>query len=160
MQDATDLSSDGAAVPEPVWTAAQISTFIAAHFPAAHRFGSVITHIERGALTVRLPYNERFLRPGGTISGPTQMTLVDTAFYYLVLAHLGGEALAVTTSLNFNFLRKPAQAALTAEARFLKLGRRLAVGDVTLRSEGDPRPVAHAQVTYSIPPNSNTEAAS
>ena len=141
-----------ATYPEPVWTAEQIWEFVTREFSSALDFGAEITRIERGRLEMRLPFHERFLRPGGTISGPAQMTLVDTAFYYLLLAHLGEQALAVTTSLNINFVRRPAQAAIRGEARLLKLGRRLAVGDVTLFSEGDPRPIAHAQVTYSLPP--------
>lgn len=138
--------------PAPVWTKHDIEAFLDKHFTQARKFGTEILHIEPGFLRARLAYDARFLRPGGTISGPTQMTLVDTVFYYLLLAQLGEEALAVTTSLNINFLRRPAQAALIAEARLLKLGRALCVGDVMLHSEGDERPVAHAQLTYSIPP--------
>jgi uncharacterized protein (TIGR00369 family) len=138
--------------PEPVWTKDDIHAFLDRHFSEARKFGTEILLIEPGFLRARLPYNARHLRPGGTISGPTQMTLVDTVFYYLLLAHLGDEALAVTTSLNINFMRRPAQAALIAETRLLKLGRSLCVGDATLFSEGDERPVAHAQLTYSIPP--------
>jgi uncharacterized protein (TIGR00369 family) len=80
------------------------------------------------------------------------MTLADLAMYMAVLAMIGPVALAVTTNLNINFLRKPGQADVIAEARLLKLGKRLAVGEVTMYSEGDPEPVAHATVTYSIPP--------
>lgn len=138
--------------PTPVWTKTDIEGFLDRHFTQARSFGTEILLIEPGFLRAQLPFDKRFLRPGGTISGPTQMTLVDTVFFYLILAHLGDEALAVTTSLNINFLRKPAQAALIAEARLLKLGKTLCVGDATLFSEGDERPVAHAQLTYSIPP--------
>ena len=138
--------------PQPVWTAEDIHAFLDRHFREARSFGTEILAIEPGLLRARLPFDKRFLRPGGTISGPTQMTLVDTVFYYLLLAHLGDEALAVTTGLTINFLRRPAQAALLAEARLLKLGKSLCVGDVLLFSEGDERPVAHAQLTYSIPP--------
>ncbi len=138
--------------PEPVWGKADIEGFLDRHFTQARKFGTEILEIRPGFLRARLAFDERFLRPGGTISGPTQMTLVDTVFFYLILAHLGDEALAVTTSLNINFLRKPAQSDLIAEARLLKLGRVLCVGDATLFSDGDERPVAHAQLTYSIPP--------
>ncbi|MGH9765782.1 MAG: PaaI family thioesterase, partial [Blastocatellia bacterium] len=81
------------------------------------------------------------------------MTLADTAMYLAVLAMIGPLELAVTTNLNINFLKKPPQADVVAECRILKLGKRLAVGEVTMRSQGDPDPVAHATVTYSIPPN-------
>jgi len=81
------------------------------------------------------------------------MTLADTAMYIALLAMIGPVGLAVTTNLNINFLRKPAQADVIARARLLKLGKRLAVGDVTMYSDGDTEPVAHATVTYSIPEN-------
>jgi uncharacterized protein (TIGR00369 family) len=102
---------------------------------------------------VRLLYHDRHLRPGGTISGPSLMTLADTAMYLAVLAMLGPVALAVTTNLNINFLRKPARADVIGQAKLLKLGKRLAVGEVTLYSDGDAEPVAHATGTYSIPPS-------
>jgi uncharacterized protein (TIGR00369 family) len=105
---------------------------------------------------VRLSYSSAYLRPGGTISGPAMMGLVDHAFYIALLAHIGPVALAVTTNLNINFLKKPGQRDLIADARILKLGQRLAVGDVTLRSDGDDEPVAHATVTYSIPKRSGS----
>ena len=50
-------------------------------------------------------------------------------------------------------MRKPAAGQdLLAEARILKLGRVLVVGDVLVFSEGLPDPVARAGLTYSIPP--------
>ena len=94
---------------------------------------------------------ERDLRPGGTVSGPAMMALADLAMYVLLLAHIGPVALALTTSFNINFLRKPAAGEIRAEARLLKLGRRLAVGEIHLHSAGIAEPVAHATATYSIP---------
>lgn len=92
------------------------------------------------------------LRPGNTVSGPFMMTTVDTALYVAILAELGLVALAVTTSLNFNFLRKPvANADVIAECVLIKVGRKLVVGEVTLYSDGDDRPIAHAVGTYSLP---------
>ena len=98
-------------------------------------------------------YKDTFLRPGGTIAGPVMMGLADAAVYALVLAHVGPVELAVTTSLNINFLRKPAPGDMLAIARPLKIGRRLAIGDVALYSaDADDVVVAHATATYSIPP--------
>jgi uncharacterized protein (TIGR00369 family) len=105
-----------------------------------------------GTIELVMPASDQILRPGGTIAGPAQMALADIAMYGLVMSRLGRVDLAVTTSLSINFLRRPEPAALTAEGRLLKLGRRLAVGDVTLLSEGVAEPVAHAVVTYSLPP--------
>jgi len=92
------------------------------------------------------------LRPGNTVSGPFMMTLVDTALYVAILSELGLVALAVTTSLNFNFLRKPvANVDVIAECELLKIGKQLVVGEVTLYSDGDDRAIAHAVGTYSLP---------
>ncbi|GLS43026.1 PaaI family thioesterase [Methylobacterium brachythecii] len=112
-------------------------------------------HLEAvGPLTarMRLDHHERFLRPGGTISGPAMMALADYALYAAILANLGPVALAVTTSLNFNFLRKPGMEGLIAECSLMKLGRRLAVGDVRITTRGSDDLVCHATGTYSIPP--------
>jgi uncharacterized protein (TIGR00369 family) len=104
-------------------------------------------------VVVRLAVAERHLRPGGTISGPSMFALADVAIYLAVLSRIGPVALAVTTNCSIDFLRKPAAGRdLLAEARLLKLGRALAVGDVLLRSEGEAAVVARAGLTYSIPP--------
>jgi uncharacterized protein (TIGR00369 family) len=71
--------------------------------------------------------------------------------YVAVLASIGPVPLAVTTNLNINFLRRPGAGDLVAEARLMKLGKRLAVGEVAIRSDGMSDVVAHATSTYSIP---------
>jgi uncharacterized protein (TIGR00369 family) len=139
--------------PNPIMSLDALRAFLNAEFPQMH-FGGRTYHLEEvGPLSARLrmDYHERHLRPGGTISGPSMMALADLALYAAILAQLGPVALAVTTNLNFNFLRKPAQRALIAECRLLKLGKRLAVGEVSIMSEGDPAVVCHATGTYSIP---------
>jgi len=103
---------------------------------------------------VRVPIKEQHLRPGGTVSGPTMMTLADTATYLAILAEIGPVVLAVTTNLTINFMRKPASNRdVIGEAQLLKLGRRLAVAEVRIYSEGESELVAHATCTYSIPPH-------
>jgi uncharacterized protein (TIGR00369 family) len=103
--------------------------------------------------TVRMPIGEQHLRPGGTVSGPTMMALADTAMYVAILGEIGPMLLAVTTNLNINFMHKPvANCDLLGECRLLKLGKRLAVGEVSIYSEGYPEIVAHVTSTYSIPP--------
>jgi uncharacterized protein (TIGR00369 family) len=132
---------------------------------AAHEFEAVLTQtipfaelfqfrvecLESGYARVRVQYESRQLRAGGTISGPVIMTLADTALYGMVLSLLGMELLAVTVSLNVQFLRKPRQADLVGEATLLKHGRRLIVGQVLLYSDGEPEPVAHVTGTYAVP---------
>jgi uncharacterized protein (TIGR00369 family) len=116
--------------------------------------GMVILEIWYGGCRIRQGFHEKSLRPGGTMSGPTMMLLADVSVYVAVLASIGWTPLAVTTSLNINFLKKPVPAALEAECRLLKIGKRLAVGEVSIRSEGEEDLVAHATSTYSIPPRS------
>ncbi len=113
---------------------------------------NVIEEAWHGGCRVRRKFRPASLRPGGTISGPTMMALTDFSMYVAILASLGPVALAVTTNLNINFLRKPAQRDLIAEVKLIKLGKRLAVGEVAIYSEGEDEMVAHATATYSIPP--------
>lgn len=113
----------------------------------------IVEAVEPMRITVRLPVNESHLRPGGTISGPTMFALADVSIYLAILAMVGPKALAVTTNCAIDFMRKPAAGVdLLAEARLLKLGKALAVGDVLIRSDGRSEPVARASLTYSIPP--------
>lgn len=136
----------------PRMTASELEEFLYSHFSDdAHR-ALKVENVEDMFARVRLKYDTRQLRPGGTISGPSLMMLADTGMYIALLGMIGPVALAVTTSLNINFLRKPGPTDVIGECRLLKLGKRLAVGEVTMFSDGDPKPVAHATLTYSIPP--------
>ena len=137
-----------------VMTVGDLERFLAAEFPRGvnPESGLSIEAVWDGGCRVRQAFRELHVRPGGTISGPTMMALADFAMYVAVLAAIGPVPLAVTINLNINFLRKPAPRDLTGEARLLKLGERLATGEVWIRSEGEEEPVAHATLTYSIPP--------
>ena len=140
---------------EAVLPADELQCRLSAEFSEAFHgeSGLSVEKVWHGGCRVRLGFNARTLRPGGTISGPTMMMLADVTMYVAILASIGWEPLAVTTNLNMNFLRKPAPGkALVAECRLIKLGKRLAVGDVAIRSEGEEEMVAHATSTYSIPP--------
>ncbi|SOR30006.1 conserved protein of unknown function [Methylorubrum extorquens] len=144
----------GSGMSETVMNMAETAAFLERDFPQMNAGGRHY-HLEAvGPLSarMRLDYHERHLRPGGTVSGPSMMALADYALYAAILANIGPVALAVTTSLNVNFLRRPGPAALVAECRLMKLGRRLAVGEVAIRSAGSEALVAHATGTYSIPP--------
>ena len=131
---------------------AALTAFLAAEFgQVAQDFA--VEDVDDDRLRLRLIVQGRHLRPGGTVSGPAIFALADVAVYLAILARIGPVALAVTTSAAVDFLRKPAAGVdLLAEARILKLGRVLAVGDVLIRSEGGTAPVARASLTYSIPP--------
>ena len=112
-----------------------------------------IERLDPDGIGVRLMVGERHLRPGGTVSGPSMFALADVAVYLAILARLGPVALAVTTNCSIDFMRKPSAGTdIVCDARLLKLGRVLAVGDCLLRSVGVEAPVARASLTYSIPP--------
>lgn len=113
----------------------------------------VVERADAAGVSLRMRVAERHLRPGGTVSGPTIFALADVAMYLAILSRIGPVALTVTTNCAIDFLRKPAAGKdLHGEARVLKLGRSLAVGDVLVFSEGQAEPVARASLTYSIPP--------
>jgi len=132
---------------------ADVEEFLRREFPQAFVHDDVrIESADGETALLRQRFSERMLRPGGTVSGPTLMGLADFAMYVVLLSAIGPVGLAVTTNLNINFLRKgqPGQDVL-AEARLLKLGKRLAVGEVKLLSGTSPDPIAHVTSTYSIP---------
>lgn len=113
----------------------------------------VVERADASGVCLRLVVDARHLRPGGTVSGPAMFGLADVAMYLAILSRIGPVALAVTTNCAIDFMRKPkARVDLLAEARVLKLGRSLAVGDVLIFSHGQSDPVARAGLTYAIPP--------
>uniref|UniRef100_UPI0039648569 PaaI family thioesterase n=1 Tax=Roseateles albus TaxID=2987525 RepID=UPI0039648569 len=128
----------------------ELAAFLAANFPQTKCTAETVS--SAGTATVRHPVGSAELRPGGTVSGPVLMTVADVALYVALLGQIGIKPLAVTTSLNINFLRKPAaDKDIIGVCRMKKVGRTLAVGEVDLFSEGEAEPVAHAVGTYSIP---------
>jgi uncharacterized protein (TIGR00369 family) len=140
-------------MPAPALNADEIAKLLHDEFPQAFYpgCGLILERVEYASIRVRRHFHEDYLRPGGTVSGPTMMELADFAMYVAVFSAIGPQPLAVTTNLNINFLRKPAQADLIAEAKLLKVGKRLVVGEVAIYSEGSDEPVAHVTSTYSIP---------
>lgn len=121
-------------------------------FPQQAQFFE-IDELSEDSLVVRHKIDDRHLRPGGTISGPTMFSLADISLYILTLSRIGPVSLAVTTNCSMDFMRKPEPGSdLIAKTRLLKLGKNLCVGDVLIFSEGFEKPVARASMTYSIPP--------
>jgi uncharacterized protein (TIGR00369 family) len=134
-------------------TAVELDAFLRTELPQLFNYDDLaIEHADGQTCQVRQRFRESMLRPGGTISGPTLMVLADLAMYVVLLSAIGPIGLAVTTNLNINFLRKGAAGQdVLAAARLLKLGKRLAVGEVNLFSGTSPYPIAHVTSTYSIP---------
>jgi uncharacterized protein (TIGR00369 family) len=157
-QTLTDLALTDPAMTDSAMTVAAMTAFLDREFPEMN-YGAdpgerlfLIEDVQAGASRVRMRFHAKNVRPGGTLSGPSMFTLADFAFYVAVMGAIGPVALAVTTNLNINFLRKPAQRDMIGVCRMLKIGKRLAVGEATLFSEGVDDPVAHVTGTYSIPP--------
>ena len=112
----------------------------------------VVDHVAPDGLTLRMKASDRFLRPGGTVSGPALFALADVAVYLAILSRIGMAALTVTTNCSIDFMRKPqAGRDVLAHTRILKLGRTLAIGDALLFMDGGADPVARANLTYAIP---------
>lgn len=136
-------------------TAAEVSDLVESQFPQVQE-GNGRVSVERTdarETVVRMDHDARVIRPGGTVSGPAMFKLADFGVYAALLGRLGPAGLqAVTTSMTINFLSRPRPAALLARVQIMKLGRRLAVAEVRLYSEGCDDVVAHATATYAIPP--------
>ncbi|WP_417487780.1 PaaI family thioesterase [Maricaulis sp.] len=137
--------------------AAAVAAYLDQVFPQWNqggiRFG--IDVIEPGRARVSAEARAEHLRPGGTVSGPTLFTLADFAAYAVILGHVGRQALAVTTNLNINFLRKAPPGPVVGECRLLKLGSRLAVTECDIKVDGTDDLIAHASATYSLPPKTS-----
>ena len=135
-------------------TKAEIVAFMAAEFPQSK---CIVEAVGDRSATVRHHVGEDELRPGGTVSGPVLMTVADTALYVALLGDIGIVPLAVTTSLNVNFLRKPSSDRdILGVCKLMKVGKSLAFGEVALYSDGSAEPVAHAVGTYAIPRGATT----
>jgi uncharacterized protein (TIGR00369 family) len=132
-------------------TIAELQRFLLDAFPGAPA-PYVVEEISEYSIQTRLPVGEAHSRPGGTVSGPSLMALADCTAWLVIVGQIGPVALSVTTSLHIDFLRKPELVDVVARGELLKLGKRLAVADVAMYSQGGDDMVAKAQVTYSIPP--------
>ncbi len=134
------------------FTLEELRAYLVEVFPQIWARGHyAIEEVGPMSATVRLNYHPDHLRPGGTISGPSMFALCDLALYVAVLHEIGRVQLAVTTNITINFLRKPEPADLLGKAKLMKLGKRVAVGEVAVFSPGTAEMVAHATGTYSIP---------
>ncbi|KPU84497.1 thioesterase [Marinosulfonomonas sp. PRT-SC04] len=133
-------------------TVDELQAFLSEHFPdMVDRF--IVEDLAENKATIRMQINKQNLRAGNTVNGPSMFAAADVGFYLALMAMIGPQALAVTTNCSIDFMRKPAAGKdLIAVATIHKLGRVLAVGDVMIYSDGEPKPVARAGVTYSIPP--------
>jgi acyl-coenzyme A thioesterase PaaI-like protein len=140
-----------AGLPEPVMTVADLAAFFRNAFPGDEGPHDDVIEIRQGWARLKYEPALRNLRPGNLVTGPTQMGMADRAAYAVILAHIGPVAMAVTSNLNFSFLRGVQFRTLHADARLLKLGRRLATVDVTLWQDDPDNLVGQATITYALP---------
>ena len=140
-------------------TKEQVMALVDEHFPQIHEGNGRVSveFVAPKVAHVRMAEDSRSIRPGGTVSGPAMFKLADFSVYAAILAELGPDALpAVTTSMTINFLSRPQPGDIVAHTRLIKLGRRLAVAEIEIYSDGNPDMVAHATSTYALPPESAT----
>lgn len=145
-----NISAAQHTVLTPVMSLEDLQAFMKREFPQLDASFEIVA-IGEGAAIMHLHADDQHLRPGGTVSGPSLFALADVAAYATILGHIGPVALAVTTSLNINFLRKADPGIVEAVARILKLGKRLAVVEISIMSKETDELIAHATATYSIP---------
>jgi len=124
--------------------------------PMSEGMGVIVDGLPEGGAVLRVPYSDSLVRPGGTISGPVMMALADAAMYAAILGRLGAVIMAVTANLNIHFLHRPGKSDLIANAKILKLGKRLAVCEVALYSVGQSEMVAQVSGSYSLPPEAGS----
>lgn len=134
---------------QPKLDAQTVQDLLHGAMPAAS--GIRVESISANQATIKINYGDWMLRPGNTLSGPAIMTAADTAMYVLILSHYGPELLAVTSTMNINFLNKPKKGDLIAIGRFKKAGKRLVFCDVDVYSSAAPESVAHVSGTYMMP---------
>lgn len=137
--------------PKLIMQTEELSQFLKWEFPQLNDEFEIV-QIGNGYCILQFEADEKHLRPGGTVSGPALFALADVAAYAAILAHIGPVALAVTTNLNINFLRKPAPGLIQGNAKILKLGKRLAIVEISITARENDQLVAHAIATYSLPP--------
>ncbi|MGB0608027.1 MAG: PaaI family thioesterase [Paracoccaceae bacterium] len=138
------------------FTSTTLIEYLEQVFPQIKGEFTVLELAER-QLKVKLNIQDKHLRPGGTVSGPTMFSLADVSVYMAILAMIGPQPLTVTTGCSLDFMRKPAGGQdIIASCKLLKLGRSLAVGDVLIHSDGTAEPVVRATMTYAIPQNAKT----
>ena len=138
-------------IPEPVLSTSELADFFVEAFPGQDRTFHDFVELKPGFMRLRHSAASAMLRPGGIVSGPTQMAFADRAAYAVILAHIGIVPMAVTSNLNMSFLRGIAARDFYADATLIKLGRRLATVDVRIWQDEVERVCAQSTVTYALP---------
>jgi len=148
----TARAGEGASLDRLRLSPDELAAFLDEAFPVAARpnLGELVS-VAPGRVRMTLQPAPSMTRPGGIVSGPTLMGLIDLASYAVVLAHIGPVEMAVTNTLSVSFLRPCRREPVFADAHLLKLGRRFASIDARLWQSTEDRLVAQAIVGYALP---------
>ena len=138
-------------IHDPVLTTQELADFFVEAFPGQDRSFHDFIELRPGFMRLRHAAGSAMLRPGGIVSGPTQMAFADRAAYAVILAHIGIVPMAVTSNLNMSFLRGLENRDFFADAQIIKLGRRLATIDVRIWQDEPDNIAAQSTVTYALP---------
>ncbi|MEE1612546.1 PaaI family thioesterase [Microvirga sp. CF3016] len=122
--------------------------------PWVQALGLSIESLDKDGAVLRMRFSETLCRDNGVICGQALMSLADTAMVFAVSSAGGAYRPMTTVDQTMHFLRPAANADVVADAKVVRLGRTMAFGSVTLTADGDPRPVAMAQLAYALLPES------
>ena len=115
-----------------------------------HYYGFQVENLAEGICTLKIPFHEKLIRPGGYINGPTLMAAADVAMWFAIMTKLGRMDMAVTTELNTSFLSGAKSEDVFCRAEVLKLGRRLVFG-TAICSNAEGKKLTHHSITYIRP---------
>jgi uncharacterized protein (TIGR00369 family) len=133
-------------------TRAALDRFVDDQAPFVRALGITCEDVGRGHAVARLRSDPCWMRPGNIVCGGMLMTLADVAIYFAILGQIGLRAMAVTNELKMNFLRPASGGDVLARARVLKLGRRIAYGEIHLEMATRAGSlIAHATSSYVLP---------
>ena len=109
-----------------------------------------VESVSADAAVLRMKFSDKLCRDNGVICGQALMSLADTAMVFAVSGTVGAYIPMTTVDQSIHFLRPAAKADVLAEARVVRAGKTMAFGSVTLKVDGDERPVAMAQTAYAL----------
>lgn len=132
-------------------SAEEINHFFDKYFKVQGRPPPVTTLMEYDHCVIEMACDDTMLRPGGFISGPTQMALADHAAYIAIFTRIGITPMALTSNLNIDFLRPCKGDKVIADARVVKFGKALVVINVDIRGASSDKVSSQSVVTYALP---------
>lgn len=109
-----------------------------------------IENLTADGAVLRMRFSENLCRDNGVVCGQALMSFADTAMIIAVAAAAGGYFPMTTVDQTIHFMRPAMRADVLAEARVVRMGKTMAYGSVSIRTDNDERPVAMAQTAYAL----------